>query len=84
MDIYRFCYEIQYISSLIGSIELVNIHTKFEVNQRKFYFSYNYDILVNLSYLYLFVVLKYLKNTILTIMVLKYMKYIRKTVMVLK
>ena len=49
MDIYGFCYETQYISSPIGSTELkltectkggmVNIHTKFEVNWRKIYFS---------------------------------------------
>ena len=49
MDIYGFCYEIQYISSPISLIDLklieytkgsmVNIHTKFEVYQRKFYFS---------------------------------------------
>ena len=48
MDIYGFLYEIQYTSSPIGPIELkltectkrgmVNIHTKFEVNQRIFYF----------------------------------------------
>ena len=48
MDIYGFHYEIQDILSPIGSIELkltectkggmVNIHIKFEVNWRKFYF----------------------------------------------
>ena len=49
MDIYSFPYEIWYIMSPFGSIELkhaecteggmVNIHTKFEVNWRKIYFS---------------------------------------------
>ena len=63
MDIYGFCYEIQYISSPICLIDMTlteytkgdmkNIHTKFEVDQRKFNFSLNYDILVNFSYSYL-------------------------------